>query len=268
MAQTNKKETIEKNEAAKQQLPLNYKKPVPVTPERHKGTSVKEITDYKFSENNASVLTVGSELPKAASCYPIVFAGQDDNLIPVSVLGLKNDENLFLDKKGKWEANFYIPSYLRRYPFIFMENPNKDQLILCIDEDSDLIVKSDVRPLFDKDGKRTSLTEDALRFCSAFQNEFEKTKKFTEALIEQDLLIPHHANIQTKDNQRFSIGGFRVIDEKKFNELPEDVYMEWRKLGYIGLVYCHLISMGNWHHLVSRAMERGDKGKSSAKAKK
>lgn len=266
MAQSKKKdETLENKQ---QQLPLLYNSPVPLTPERHKKFSVKEISNYLIAQNTSSIMLNAVEFSMAARHYPIVFAGQDENLIPVIVLGLKNDTNLFINEEGQWESNFYIPSYLRRYPFIFMENPNKDQLILCIDESSELLAESDVRPLFDGEGNRSSLTEEALRFCSAFQNEYEKTKKFVKELVDRDLLIPHHANIQTKDNQKFSVGGFKVIDEKKFNELPDDVILEWRKLGYIGLVYCHLISMGNWHNLVTRAMEGSSEKSSDKKDKK
>ena len=259
------KKTVEKSE---QGLPLFYEKPVPLTPERHKDYSLKEISSFEMAKNASSVMLNAIEFSTAVRHYPIVFAGKDDNLIPVCVLGLKNDANLFVDESGHWETNFYIPSYLRRYPFIFMENPNQDQLILCLDEKSDLLVKSDVRPLFDSEGNRSTVTEEALKFCSAFQNEFDKTKVFMRELVAKDLLIPHHANIQTKTNEKFSVGGFKVIDEKKFNELPDDVFLEWRKSGFIGLVYCHLISMGNWHNLVTRAMKKQNQASSGGQKEK
>ena len=37
-------------------------------------------------------------------------------MYPVALLGLKKNQNLFVDKSGKWNAD-YIPAYARRYPF-------------------------------------------------------------------------------------------------------------------------------------------------------
>ncbi len=36
------------------------------------------------------------------------------------MLGFRNDENLFVDENGKWDAK-YIPAFVRRYPFVLAE---------------------------------------------------------------------------------------------------------------------------------------------------
>lgn len=53
-----------------------------------------------------------------------------------------------------------------------------------------------------------------------------------------------------------TLTGFTIIDEKKFNELPDDVFLEWRKRGYLGLVYSHFISLSRWSILAELASER------------
>lgn len=55
------------------------------------------------------------EFPNAAEEYSIVFAGEGDNLLPVVLMGVREDENLYVDSDGGWSAK-YIPAFVRRYP--------------------------------------------------------------------------------------------------------------------------------------------------------
>lgn len=264
---TSKSSTIDNPSGAASNLPPFYTKPVPLHPERHSEYSLKEDYHFEVANQTSSIILNAVEFAATARDYPIVFAGNEEQVIPVAVMGLKEGTNLFIDDKGTWLEGHYIPAYVRRYPFIFMEGQEKDQLILCIDEKSNLLVKSDVRPLFDQKGEKTALTERALQFCAQYQKEFERTKAFTKELVKRDLLTVHRADIQIKTGEKFSVGGFRVIDENKFNQLPDDVILEWRKLGYLGLVYCHLISAGNWQNLVNIAAMDDDAAKAPAKKK-
>lgn len=241
-------------------FPPFYKKPVPLTPEKHAKYSLKEQVRFPQATTTSSMVLNAIEFAAAVRNYPIVFAGQEDNLIPIAIMGLKDGTNLFVDKKGNFMTGAYIPAYARRYPFIFMEGQTKEQLILCIDEDSDLVVKSDVRPFFNEDGQKSPLTERALQFCAQFQQEFERTKLFVKALREKDLLVPHRADIQLRNGEQFSVGGFYVIDENKFNQLSNETYLEWRQMGYIALIYCHLISTVNWQNLINYVAEPGNFG--------
>lgn len=261
-----KTEAVTSDSGNKANLPPFYTKPVPLHPERHGSFSLKEEAFFEIAKDSSSIILNAVEFAAAARDYPIVFAGNDEQLIPVSVLGLKEGTNLFLDKDSNWADGTYIPAYIRRYPFIFMEGQEKEQLILCIDEESELLVKSEVRPLFDKEGNKTNLTERALQFCAQYQKEFERTKAFTQALVEKDLLTTHRADISLRSGQKFSVGGFRVIDEAKFNKIDDKTFLEWRKLGYIGLIYCHLVSAGNWQNLVNRTALTEEKKTPKVKA--
>ena len=43
------------------------------------------------------------------------------------------------------------------------------------------------------------------------------------------------------------------ISEEKLNALPTDVYIKLRDIGVPGLAYAHLLSLGLWPKLLSRA---------------
>lgn len=90
--------------------------------------------NFLFARDTTAVLLAGVEFAEAGREYPIVFIrGQDQQLRPVALLGVRNGENLFVDEQGKWDAR-YIPAFVRRYPFVLAEGGAKGQLVVCIDE--------------------------------------------------------------------------------------------------------------------------------------
>ncbi len=234
--------------------PPLYQRPALLDSNKHGALSLRENGGYKFAANANVMMVNAIEFIPAARNYPIVFAGQESP-VPVVILGMRDGENLFVSDEGDWHRGSYVPAYARRYPFIFAESSDRSKLGLCIDEASDLVVESDVRPLF-KDGKRTPLLERALEFCTAFQREIENTRRFMEAIVANDLLMDNRANVKMANGEALSVTGFRVIDEKKFNALPDETFLDWRKRGWIGLIYCHLISIGNWSELVDQQADR------------
>jgi len=73
---------------------------------------------------------------------------------------------------------------------------------------------------------------------------------------ENGLLSPRAAEVTLKSGEKLALGGFRIIDEGKFNALPSDTFLEWRQRGWLHLVYSHLMSLSNWAGLVDRTAAR------------
>lgn len=238
-------------------LPAFYKKPRPLVAERDAKLALAEAGDYRFATGSNSVPVVATEFTFLCKHYPILFA---DGPVaqPVALLSLRNGENLFVGAKGEWRAS-YIPAYVRRYPFIFMENADRSEFTLCVDEAAPGIVKKGGRPLFEE-GKPTELTNSALAFCRDYQAHHEFTLQFLAALQAADLLVENRADVTLADGQKLSLSGFRVIDEERFNKMPEDEFLRWRQNGWLHLVYCHFISTSNWGNLVDMTAEKAAKG--------
>jgi len=229
-------------------LPLFYKNPTPLSSERHAKKSLSLTPDYSFSLDTNSVPITAMECSRAMQNYPIVFSAGDP-VVPVAVLGLREAKNQFIEPDGAWRAGAYIPAYIRRYPFILMESTDKLQFTLCVDEDSNLLVDGDSQPLFESD-TATEVANQALEFCSAYQGEHSFTIEFTAAMEKYGLLVDNRASATLKSGEQLSLSGFRMVDEAKLTALPDDVFLDWRQRGWIPLIYCHLLSMGNWQALV------------------
>ncbi len=235
-------------------LPLFYKEPRALSAERHGGKSLKPRRDYAFARDTNSVPLNAEEFKVAARFYPIVFTTTEP-AVPVAVLGVKEAQNLFVDEAGAWTKATYIPAYVYRHPFIFSAGRNERQYVLCIDESSDLLTEGEGQPLF-VDGEPSELVRKALDYCSAFQRQNELTRAFAAEIEKQGLLSEKEVNYTAAGGRRFNLRGLRVVDERKFNELPDDVFLEWRRRGWLHLVYCHLISIGNLTTLAELASRR------------
>jgi len=240
--------------AAQSALPLFYKQPRPLDANTHRASRLRDNAHFGFARSANSVPINGIEFAIAQRHYPIVFTGTGKPF-PAAVLGLRVDENLFIDSAGRWVEGIYVPAYVRRYPFVFIEAP-EDKLILAIDEGSGLLVDDGPHKLFDDAGKPTPLVNGALQFCGAYQANFKQTLEFIDALLAQDLLVDNRANAVLAGGERLTLGGFKVIDEEKFKALPEAVLKTWRDQGWLAWVYAHFFSLTGWNGLAALASKK------------
>ena len=229
-------------------LPLFYKDPQPINSQRHAKAGIKESPDFRFARETNSVPLGADELFVALAFYPIVFA-QTDPPVPAAVLGVGGNRNEFVDETGQWRANAYIPAYIRRYPFILATGPS-NQLYLAIDEAAESFSPNGGKRLFE-DAAPSKVTQQALEFCQAFQAQFQIAQALGAALKGADVLVSRRIDIQRTDGARVSLDGFQVVDEARFDALPDDVFLEWRRRRLLGLVYAHLMSMRRWQTFVA-----------------
>ena len=66
---------------------------------------------------------------------------------------------------------------------------------------------------------------------------------------ETGILIEKSADVTLPDGKKTQVTGFRIVDEKAFNELSDKEFIKLRKSGALTLIYCHLWSMRTWKNL-------------------
>ena len=236
-------------------MPMFYKAPRPLDRARDGKLRLSRPTHFRFAATTNAIPLLVDEFPMAAAHYPIVFA-DGPMPIPAAVVGLKNDSNLYVDPQGRWVAGAYLPAYVRRYPFILMDDPERKQFVLCIDESTDMLAEQGEYALFEGE-EPSAFTKSAMEFCAALRQQGDATDEFVMALKSFDLLKPNDAQIDMPDKTRLQLSGFLVIDPEKFDKLADNVILEWRRKGWLGLVYAQLLSSHRWQNLVELMQKRG-----------
>ena len=233
-------------------LPLFYAQPALLDPSRC-GAWRLVPGDLGFAAATPSVPLMASEFLAAARSYPIVFAAGD--LAPVAVMGLQT-ENLFVDG-GAWAEDVYMPAYMRRYPFVLIESPDKQSFALGIDAASDRVAHDgDAGAALFENGQPSELTRQALEFCGLFSNDHRRTRAFTEALGEAGVLVDRRADIALPDGRKLGLDGFKVIDPQALLALPDETVLAWHKSGWLALAHAHLASLDLFQALLQRQARR------------
>lgn len=132
---------------------LLYEKPVVLNRDQHRSVKIGAVSNYQFAARTNSIILTGTEFVEACKEYPVVFAQSGDRLVSVALLGVRENENLFVDADGKWDAR-YIPAFVRRYPFVLAETGTAE-LLVCVDESSAAFNSANGEALFDTEGKNT-----------------------------------------------------------------------------------------------------------------
>ncbi len=243
-----KKETNGQGQQPPANMPLFYTNPVPLDAKAHADLALKKNFGFDFTEGVNAVPINLIEMPQVCHFYPIAFS-PDGNATPVAILGLRDNENLFLNTDGTWEANTYIPAYIRRYPFIFSELPEGEQLTLCLDMNDKITEKGGEQKFFDAEGGASELSQNALEFCKSYHAAAQQTVEFSKSLAESGLLVDREAQINVAGDKRINFSGFKIIDEQKLASLDDKVFLEWRQKGWLPFLYAHLFSGAQWQRL-------------------
>lgn len=237
------------NGAAVPPPPLFYKQPEPLFPGAHKDFRIRPENDFAFAAKSNSVPLTLPEFSFVARHYPIVFLGPE--LVPTAVLGVATESNLFVNGKGEWDNEIYIPAFVRRYPFILMNTPgDAEKMHLGLDA-AGRSNKPNARPLFEEE-KETETLKASIDFCQQFHGAYHLTREFSKALVEAKITEETGVDIQTPSGSKLQLGPFMAVSEEKFRNLPDATIVEWHKKGYLHPIYFHLQSLTTWQMLMQR----------------
>lgn len=248
------------NDAALSGNVLFYKSPEPLNPEAHGSMGISAIpAPHAFvAETNVVPLTV-AEFPAASLSYPIVFIGE--NYMPVAAMGLSSGQNVFVSPEGTFKPDSYLPAFARRYPFVFANDEQQERMILCVDTQAPMVKTANPDVPFFENGKATQYVENAMQFCSDFENERRRTESFVSLLRELNLLAPRETLYRPQNNdgtpgEPQKIAEYFAVDDKVLNELSGEKLVELRDNGALTHIYAHLNSLLAWDKLIALTIER------------
>ncbi len=247
---------------------LFYKDPQPLSAENHGGLGVRQIPEpFAFLRGAHAVPVTVTEFGVCAASYPIIFVG--DERTPVAVMGVRQGQNLFVDQNGFVFEDYYIPAFVRRYPFVFAADESSDRLLLCVDRSAPMVSNQPDVPFFEN-GQPSKFTNDAIEFCKEFERQRRATTDFAKIVASMDLFEHKTVTFQPRDPQGREAGPLQkvadywAISEERLNALPAEKYVELRNNGALGACYAHMVSLLNWSKVVNRAVRTPPPGQAAA----
>lgn len=236
-----------------------YKRPEPLSLEKHRNLGVKQIAaPFSFLKTAHAVPITVSEFGVAATCFPIIFVGADKT--PVAVMGVRQNENEYVDASGQPDPDTYLPAFARRYPFVFASDPKNDKLLLCVDTEASMVSSTPDVKFFEGD-QPSKFTQDAIEFCKEFERQRRATVEFVEmldkaSLFEQKAVAYTPRDAQGNPGEPLKIADYWAISEEGLNALPDSKFHDIRNTGALAAIYAHMVSLMNWQRVIQRAMRR------------
>ncbi len=239
---------------------LFYSKPEPLTSDLHGKLGLRRMDKpFAFAAGSHVCPLTVTEFPVAALSYPIIFAGE--KYLPLAVMGINADTNMFIQPDGAFETGAYIPAYIRRYPFVLALDPAREQMVVCIDRDAPMLGDLPDLAFFDAKGDPTDYTKGCIQFCNDFENEVRRTESFCTLLKDLDLFetrtstyTPNNADGTPGEPQK--IAEYFAVSEEKVKALPNEKIRELIDNGALSQIYSHLTSLIGWDKLIAIAINR------------
>ena len=175
-------------------------------------------------------------------------------------LGTNPRENLFVGVDGRWFSGFYIPAYLRRYPFITGDTQDKTRKAVFVDVESPRISREDGLSIYENDG----LVEDR-QGGGRFLRPVPRPGRAVPALLaragrRQHL---HAAGLPGRDRARAPKREPRLmmaIDERRLRAVSDTLFLDWRAKNWLPAIYLHLFSLAHFGALANLAKRRAAAG--------
>ncbi len=228
-----------------------YKNPIMLNQVAHKTVKIAKVVNFGFARDLNSVLVTGQEFLQASKHYPIVFvSGQNNDIVPLAILGLRNMGNLFVDDEGKWQEGVYIPTFVRRYPFILAENDSSGQnFAVSVDAAYEGFDSEEGIALFDADGNQSQDMNKIVEFLKQYQLQNMLTQEFIKKLSAYNLLKDFTADITMPAGEKLGFSGLKMISEKALLEIDDEKALDLFRRGFLGWIYGHLYSLSNFRAL-------------------
>jgi hypothetical protein len=198
-----------------------------------------------------------SEFAVASRDYPIVFGTVDGgaSYAPLAVLGLADRQNLFVDAKGNWQQDTYVPAFVRRYPFclsvVHVDGVAQKDRVICIERS---YLDASGVALYDGGGKATPRWAERERMLAGYENDLELTAQMCAGLKKLDLFAPFTLEVTVGAKSHFKLQGMVRIDEQKFIALKPASHKALAAKGWAARVYAHLFSLANFARLYDRSV--------------
>lgn len=229
----------------------------PLNSTKHLNTAIKESSDYSRFAEQSLIPVVVQEFSVLATEFPIVFVknAETGQFTPIAMMGIKNNVNLYCQTKN-WQSSV-TPLGFSKAPLSLMKtSENSDEVMVFIDEDSDLVSSAEGEKLFDKSGEQTEYLKKRSNALLDLASFTQQTAGITQYFADLNLLTPKQLTVKlSSDSPQVNIDGVYIIDEKALKELKDEEFLSLKSKGLLPLIYAHLTSLHQIARLITKQNE-------------
>ena len=213
--------------------------------ENHGDKSWVKFSSYAFANQNSTVPLVGAEVLKAAVAFPLAFILHQDRYLLKAILSADPECNCFVAPDGRWLGS-YVPAYFRSHPFKLSKVMDKEQLYLCVDEDSGLVQEAleSGEPFFNEKGELSPQVQEVKTFLEHVVGDERQTQKAVKAIVDAGLMAAWQFKVRIRAKET-AVQGYYRVDETRLNQLSDPDFLRLQKSGSLPIIYGQMISMNN-----------------------
>jgi hypothetical protein len=196
-----------------------------------------------------------TEFGVACRDYPIAFVSGDGGktFVAMTVLGLENQQNLFVSEDGVWDAGVYLPAYVRRYPFcmtrVTVDGTEQPERIACVEKRA---LHARGEALHDARGEPLPLWEERRKLLFEYEADLVRSEEMCRTLAALALLETFTLQAVPNQGAPLAMTGMYRVSEQKLGELAPETLKDLAQKGILARLYAHLISLSNFARLLDR----------------
>lgn len=230
----------------------NYKL---VTSAEHRNHRIITERSYALGDGLMHIMVFPLEFRAIQHHFPIFFAKdpEDGSFYATALLGLEQDENLFLQGDG-WAAN-YVPIMMDRSPFFISfqsSQGNKEKPVVSIDMDSPRISETTGMRLFDDSGEPSEYLLNVVKKLEAIHSGHDHNKQLVKALTDYQLMETCNIEVELVDGSKRKLTGFYAINEDTLNKLDGEALSSLHSKNFLQSIYMCLASYSRIGILVEK----------------
>jgi hypothetical protein len=234
--------------------PYGYQEIVPLT-KQHR-VLLPEARKLPLVFHNLTALPLSfTEFAAACRDYPIAFVSSDEgkNFVAMAVLGLENQQNLFVTAGGGWDAGVYLPAYVRRYPFcmtrVTVNGQEQAERVACVEKRA---INDKGEALHNAKGDPLPVWEERKKLLFEYETDLVRSDEMSRALAGLSLLETFSMQAIPNVGAPLAMTGMYRVAEHKLGALAPEKLKELTQQGILARVYAHLISLNNFGRLLDR----------------
>lgn len=226
---------------------------------------LRVITDFSaaYGDNLGSTLTFPTEYADVHREYPILFQKNENTgkFQSILLLGLKSDENLFLDGVGGWSAS-YVPAVVERGPFLIgFQDQSRDggserAPVVHVDIESPRISNTEGKAVFLDHGGLSPYLDKISQLLNRIYEGMQVSDVMFAAFAELDLIEPVNLEIALNERETYRLSGNYTIHREKLANLNGADLERLNRSGFLRCAFLAVESLGNIQHLIKLKSSR------------